>query len=341
MIKASVIGGTGYMGFELLRLLCRHPSVELLEVTSRTSSGCPVAENHQALKGFMDISYSEELSDASENDVIFVAAPHGASMDIVPKLLESGCRVIDLSGDYRLGSVEVYEKWYGKKHTDPENLSKAVYGLTELNRLMISDAKLVANPGCYPTGAILALSSAASRNAIEGGLFIDSKSGTSGAGISPTEFTHHPFCASSVLPYKVGKHRHTPEIEIMLKKAGASGMNGLSFTPHLVPIIRGIETSSYFSLADGIDFVSLREEYRQFASSNFFVEYVDDIPRISSVIGSNKCHLTVTELEGGLFAAFSVIDNLCKGGSGQAVQNMNVMFGLDEEAGLDFPGLGV
>jgi len=341
MITASVIGGTGYMGFELLRLLCRHPAAELLEVTSRTNSGMAIAESHPSLKGFLDIRYSEELSDPSQNDVIFVAAPHGASMEIVPKLLESGVRVIDLSGDYRLGSAEVYEKWYGKKHTDPENLSEAVYGLTELNRSEISGARLVANPGCYPTGAILSLSSAANLNAIGGALVVDSKSGTSGAGISPTEFTHHPFCASSVLPYKVGKHRHTPEIEIVLRKAGASGMDGLSFTPHLVPIVRGIETSCYFSLADGFDFKALREEYRRFASRNLFVEYVDDAPRISSVTGSNKCHLTVSELEGGLVAAFSVIDNLCKGGSGQAIQNMNVMFGFDEKSGLDFPGLGV
>ncbi|MDH4123918.1 MAG: N-acetyl-gamma-glutamyl-phosphate reductase, partial [Thermoplasmata archaeon] len=198
MIKASVIGGTGYMGFELLRLLSRHPKVEIDEITSRSNAGKKISKVHAALEGIIDKEFSAELSDVSKPEVVFVAAPHGASMDIVPQLMKSGCRVIDLSGDYRLGNAGEYKKWYGKEHVDPANLSKAVYGLTELNRAEISSAKLIANPGCYPTGALLALIPIARSGGIAGDVIIDSKSGTSGAGASPSEFTHHSTCAANV-----------------------------------------------------------------------------------------------------------------------------------------------
>ncbi len=340
MITASIVGGTGYMGFELLRLLVRHPKVELCDITSRSEAGKKISSVHPALSGFIDSKFVADLSDPSSNDVVFVAAPHGTSMDIVPNLMKKGCRVIDLSGDYRLGNSEEYEKWYGKKHTDSKNLAKAVYGLTELNRAKIAKAQLVANPGCYPTGALLALMPAAKAKIIEGDVVVDSKSGTSGAGAAPDEFTHHPSCARNVLPYKVGKHRHTPEIEGTLKSVCVD-FGEVSFTPHLVPLVRGIETSCYVRVSKGVKLKEVIDEYKSFSRKNHFVKLVDGTPRIASVLGSNYCHVSVAMASKSILAAFSAIDNLCKGGSGQAVQNMNVMFGLDEETGLDAPGLGV
>jgi N-acetyl-gamma-glutamyl-phosphate reductase len=340
MIKASIIGGTGYMGFELLRLLVRHPKVELGDVTSRSDAGTKISDAHPALKGFLDEDFVAELSKPADNDVVFVAAPHGASMDIVPPLIKKGCRVIDLSGDYRLGNSRDYEKWYGKKHTDRANLVRAVYGLTELNRSKIAKAQLVANPGCYPTGALLALIPAAKANIIGGDVIVDSKSGTSGAGATPGDLTHHPSCAPNVLPYNVGKHRHTPEIEGTLKSIGAN-FGEVSFTPHLVPLVRGIQTSCYVRLSKGVKFGDVLKAYQSFSKKNHFVKLVDGTPKITSVLGSNFCHVSVAMASKNLLAAFSAIDNLCKGGSGQAVQNMNVMLGLGEETGLDIPGLGV
>jgi len=339
MIKASIIGGTGYMGFELLRLLVKHPQVKINEVTSRGNAGTKISSLHPALMGFLDSEFVADLSDPKDNQIIFVAAPHGASMDVVPPLMEAGCRVIDLSGDYRLGNAATYEKWYGKKHTDSKNLAKAVYGLTELNREKIAKAQLVANPGCYPTGALLALLPAAKSNIIGGDVIVDSKSGTSGAGAAPGEFTHHPSCAPNVVPYKVGKHRHTPEIEMTLKSFG--GIGEMSFTPHLVPLVRGIQTSCYLRLVKGTKLDDVKGHYQSFADENQFVKLVDGIPKITSVLGSNYCHISIAMASENILAAFSVIDNLCKGGSGQAIQNMNVMFGLDEKTGLDTPGLGV
>jgi N-acetyl-gamma-glutamyl-phosphate reductase len=340
MIKASIIGGTGYMGFELLRLLVRHPKVELGDVTSRSDAGTKISDAHPALKGFLDEDFVAELSKPADNDVVFVAAPHGASMDIVPPLIKKGCRVIDLSGDYRLGNSRDYEKWYGKKHTDRANLVRAVYGLTELNRSKIAKAQLVANPGCYPTGALLALIPAAKADIIGGDVIVDSKSGTSGAGATPGDFTHHPSCAPNVLPYNVGKHRHTPEIEGTLKSIGAN-FGEVSFTPHLVPLVRGIQTSCYVRLSKGVKFGDVLRAYQSFSKKNHFVKLVEGTPKIASVLGSNYCHVSVAMASKNLLAAFSAIDNLCKGGSGQAVQNMNVMLGLGEETGLDIPGLGV
>lgn len=328
------------MGFELIRILVKHPKVEIVEVTSRGNAGTKVSSLHPALNGFYDKEFVADLKKPSDNDVVFVAAPHGASMDVVPSLLDAGCRVIDLSGDYRLGNAETYQKWYGKKHTDAENLAKAVYGLTELNRAKIAKAKLVANPGCYPTGALLALIPVARSKAIGGDVVVDSKSGTSGAGASPGEFTHHPSCAPNVIPYNVGKHRHTPEIEMALKSIG-NYTGETSFTPHLVPLVRGIQTSCYVKLAKGAKLADIKEHYLAFAKENQFVKIVDGIPRITSVLGSNYCHVSIAMATETVMAAFSAIDNLCKGGSGQAVQNMNVMFGLDEKTGLDSPGLGV
>jgi len=340
MIKASIVGGTGYMGFELLRILVRHPQVEIVEVTSRGNAGTKVSSLHPALNGFFDKDFISDLTKPEDSEVVFVAAPHGASMDVVPSLLDAGCRVIDLSGDYRLGNAEAYLKWYGKKHTDVKNLSKAVYGLTELNRAKIAKAQLVANPGCYPTGALLALIPVARAKAIGGDVVVDSKSGTSGAGASPGEFTHHPSCAPNVVPYNVGKHRHTPEIEMGLKAVGRY-TGETSFTPHLVPLVRGIQTSCYVKLVKGAKLDDIKEHYRAFADENHFVKLVEGIPRITSVLGSNYCHVSIAMATESMMAAFSAIDNLCKGGSGQAVQNMNVMFGLDEKTGLDNPGLGV
>jgi len=328
------------MGFEIMRLLSRHPQVEIIEITSRSNAGKKISNVHPALGKIIDKEYVAELSNPRDSDIVFVAAPHGASMDVVPALLKAGCRVIDLSGDYRLGNAETYKEWYGKDHSDPANLSKAVYGLTELNRAEIADAQLIANPGCYPTGALLALIPLACSNAIEGDVVIDSKSGTSGAGAVPGEFTHHASCAGNIMPYKVGSHRHLPEIENNLRHM-SSKIGDVSFTPHLVPLVRGIQTSCYVRVSQEAGFDSILKHYMSFVENNKFIRYVDEMPTIPSVIGSNYCDIKILKTSKNLIAAFSVIDNLCKGGSGQAVQNMNVMFGLDERTGLESPGLGV
>ncbi len=336
MFKVGIIGGTGYTGGELARILCTHPDVEIISMTSRQNTGKKVSDIHPFLKGYADIDFTETVSD--DADLVFVATPHGVAMKEVPKYLEKGIKCIDLSGDYRMHDVETYERWYGHEHTDTENLQKAVYGLPELFRKDIRGADLVANPGCYATATILACAPMVASGLIEDDIDVDAKSGTSGAGMVPSARTHHPYCGESVIPYSIGTHRHTPEIEMALRMFSGKGADVL-FVPNLVPIVRGILSSCYMRLKDDATDVDVRAIYEKQYADERFVHVVDDAS-IRSVVASNHVQIGVRSLKNRV-VAFGAIDNLVKGASGQAVQSMNLMLGLKETSGLDMPGLGV
>jgi N-acetyl-gamma-glutamyl-phosphate reductase len=339
MMKAAIIGGSGYTGGELARLLCRHPGITLEAMTSRRLAGIKVADEHSNLEGFVDLKYEQTLNQKEEYDIVFVAAPHGASMEIVPSLLERGIKVIDLSGDYRLPDPNIYSKWYGLEHKDSKNLEISAYGIPELFREEIAKAALVANPGCYPTCACLGLAPLFANDTVEQRVVVDAKSGTSGAGMELTKMTHHPNCGSQIIPYKVGTHRHSPEIQMAMEKIAGSPIEVI-FTPHLIPIVRGMLCTSYVQLKESMVNESLFKLYSDFYSGKRFVRMVSS-PSISSVVGSNFCEIGLELVGMNTVVVMSALDNLVKGASGQAIQNANIMLGLPETAGLDFPGLGV
>ncbi len=338
MKNIGIIGGTGYTGGELARILSLHPDVKIVAMTSRQNAGQKVSSLQPNLKGYTDIEFTESIPESADLDLVFVATPHGAAMKVVPGLIERGIKAIDLSGDYRLHDMPLYEKWYGHQHTDPDNLEKAVYGLPEFYRDSISKADLVANPGCYATSAILPLAPLMRSGLVEGTVFVDGKSGTSGAGMNPSSRLHHPTCGESVIPYSVGMHRHTPEIETVVGDISGKETDVL-FVPHLVPIVRGIISACYIRLSEEADQEKLDSIYRKAYEGEFFVDYVKE-PSIRAVVASNHAQVA-SHADGGSAVAFGVLDNLVKGASGQAVQCMNLMLGLEEKEGLKAPGLGV
>jgi N-acetyl-gamma-glutamyl-phosphate reductase len=338
MYKIGIIGGTGYTGGELARLLCTHPGVEIAAMTSRQNAGKAVSDIHTFLKGYADIPFTEKISDTSDLDLVFVATPHGVAMNEVPVLLGAGVKAIDLSGDYRLHDVSAYTKWYGHEHTDTEHLKDAVYGLPELFRDDLKGADLVANPGCYATACILAAAPMVKAGLVDSDIIFDAKSGTSGAGMVPSPRTHHAFCGESIIPYSVGTHRHTPEIEMALD-ACSGGKSEVLFTPHLLPIVRGILSTCYMNLKKGMSAEDVSAVYEEQYGGEPFVHYVEE-PSIRAVVASNHAQVG-SKVIGNKVVAFGAIDNLVKGASGQAVQCMNLMLGLEETAGLDWPGLGV
>jgi N-acetyl-gamma-glutamyl-phosphate reductase len=333
MIKAGIIGGAGYTGLELLRLLVQHPEVTISIVTSRKHKGERVSEVNPHLFPFIELEYEDvdpkEIADRS--DVVFVAVPHGTAMDYVPALMERGARVIDLSADYRLKRAD-YERVYKREHKDKKE-RKAVYGLTELHP-EVAEATLVANPGCYPTGAILAAAPLVKAGLVRQVVF-DSKSGISGAGAEPSGTSHFPNLAENMIPYQVTAHRHVAEMRQEL------GVN-VSFTPQVIPSIRGILTTAHVFLNERISKThgEIEEIYQQFYKGKRFIRLRRGVPSLSSVRGTNFCDIGFEiEEESDRIVVMSTIDNLVKGGSGQAIQNMNVMFDFDEAAGLWFPGL--
>ena len=337
--RVGIIGGTGYTGSELSRILCRHPGIELAALTSRTNAGKRVDSEHTFLKGYSDLVFTEKISDTKDLDFVMVATPFGVAMDEVPALREQGIKCIDLSGDYRMKDPAVYQKWYGKEHTDVEGLADAVFGLPEFFRDDIKGADLVANPGCYATSAILAIAPLVKAGLVHPDVFVDGKSGTSGAGMKPSERLHHPVCGESVIPYKVGSHRHQPEIAMAVGMfAGAEPE--VAFVPHLIPIVRGIISSCYMRGKVGLTQEAVDKAFQDVYGDERFVDYVPN-PSIRAVVGSNHAQVGAQVLDGNRVVAFGVLDNLVKGASGQAVQNMNLMLGLPEAEGLDFPGLGV
>ncbi len=338
VVKVGVIGGTGYTGSELSRILCVHPDVELAALTSRQNAGVKVTNIHTHLKGYTDLVFTEKISDTDGLDLVFVATPHGVAMQELPDLVNAGISVIDLSGDYRLQDVDVYEKWYGHKHTDIPNLRKTVYGLPELFRDKIRGAKIVANPGCYATSAILACAPLIKSRLVESDVIIDAKSGSSGAGMVPSPRLHHPTCGESIIPYSVGTHRHTPEIETFVGAFSGAKLD-VTFVPQLIPIVRGILSSCYFRLRREATNEEISSLFEKQYGGEPFVHYVKE-PSIRAVVGSNHAHVA-SQVLGEKVVAFGALDNLVKGASGQAVQCMNLMLGLDETDGLNTPGLGV
>ena len=336
MKKAGIIGGTGYTGGELARILAVHPKIDVTSMTSRQSAGKKVSDLHTYLKGYADLEFTEKLD--TDVDIVFVATPHGVAMKELPALADAGIKVIDMSGDYRLHDPVQYQKWYGHEHTDVKHLDKAVYGLPELFRSSLKNADIIANPGCYATSAILAMAPLFKANAVESDVIVDGKSGTSGAGMVPSARIHHPYCGESMIPYGTGTHRHTPEMEMALNMFSKKNANVL-FSPHLLPIVRGIISTCYLNLKKDLSEEDVQAIYQKQYGKEHFVHVVDE-PSIRAVVASNHCQVGV-KVFGRKVVAFSTLDNLVKGASGQAVQCANLMLGINEKTGLDVPGLGV
>ncbi|MBI5459189.1 N-acetyl-gamma-glutamyl-phosphate reductase [Methanobacterium sp.] len=334
MLEVAIIGASGYTGGELLRFLDVHGEVEVVAATSRQYADTPIRKVHPHLHD-LDLKFTDKSPSDLDVDMVFTATPHGASMSIVPQLVEKGVKVVDLSGDYRFDDIGIYEKWYGLKHEQPLD---AVYGLPEMYREEIKKANLVANPGCYPTGAILA-GIPLVKEGLADILIADSKSGVSGAGIKPTPATHYPNISDNIVPYAVTTHRHMPEIQ---EKLGKFGDVRVSFTPHLVPVIRGIITTLHSFPNREVSSEEIMELYKKQYHDETFVRVLDagEIPRLSSVRGSNFCHVGCFEIdENGRLVVVTAIDNLVKGASGAAVANMNLMCGFPETMSLEGCGL--
>jgi len=343
VIKTAILGANGYTGLELMRILASHPGVEVAGVASRSCAGRGVAEVFPSLRGFCDTLEFVGPDDiaALGADVVFTALPHGASQAVVPALLEAGARVVDLSADYRLRDAGLYREWYGEHASEPL-IGEAVYGLAELYRPRIRDARLVANPGCYPTGAILALAPLMREGLIEtGSVVVDSKSGVSGAGRSAGEEGSFVEVSGSCRAYKIGCHRHTPEIEQELGALAREAVK-ITFTPHLLPVSRGILTTAYARLKDAGAAAGLHALYSGAYAHEPFVRVMPQgsFPDISGVRGSNFCEIGLwADPDTGRVIVVSAIDNLVKGASGAAVQNMNVMCGIEETTALNTPPL--
>ena len=335
-IKVGIVGGTGYTGVELLRLLALHPNAELTVITSRGEAGLPVADMFPSLRAFVNLTFSDPAQvDLSVCDVVFFATPNGIAMQQTKELLAKGVRVIDLAADFRIKDIATWEKWYGMTHACPELVAEAVYGLPEINREKIKHAKLVANPGCYPTAVQLGFMPLLESGAIDPTFLIaDAKSGVSGAGRKAEVHALLAEAGDNFKAYSVSGHRHLPEISQGLKTMANKAV-GLTFTPHLLPMIRGIHATLYAKLTKSVDLQKLFEA--RYANELF----VDVLPKGShpetrSVRGSNQCRIAVHQPQGGdTVVILSVIDNLVKGAAGQAVQNMNIMFGFNETTGLD------
>ena len=342
-IKVAVVGANGYAGGETVRLLARHPSIEFTALTSRQFAGKNIADVFPALRGILDMPLVEpDIDEISEkSDAVFLAIPHTQAMPMVASLIEKGARVIDHSADFRLNNPKTYEEWYKADHTAADLLKKSVYGLPELHGDRIRDAQLVAMPGCYPTGAILALAPAIKHKLIDlESIVINSMSGISGAGQNPTQKTHYPEIADNLCAYGIGTHRHTPEIEQELSLIAGEAVRVL-FTPHLVPINRGILSNITARANSKTSTEELAKIYQEFYANAAFVRICEpgSYPEPRFVRGSNYCDIGLAyEPRTGKFMAISAIDNLCKGAAGQAVQCMNVMFELPEQTGLDFSG---
>lgn len=335
-IKVGIVGGTGYTGVELLRLLARHPQVTLTSITSRGEAGQRVSALFPSLRGYVDIAFTEPAQAGLKHcDVVFFATPNGIAMQQTRELLDAGVRVIDLAADFRIKDVQVWEKWYGMPHACPDLVTEAVYGLPEINREQIRSARLIANPGCYPTAVQLGFLPLLEAGVVDdSSLIADAKSGVSGAGRKAETHILFAEAGDNFKAYGVAGHRHLPEISQGLAQMSGKPV-GLTFVPHLTPLIRGIHATLYARLKKDVDLQQLFEARYQ---SERFVDVMPAgaHPETRSVRGSNQCRIAVHRPQGGdVVVVLSVIDNLVKGAAGQAVQNMNIMFGFDEVTGLD------
>ncbi len=336
MITTAILGASGYSGAELVRLLTARGDVQIRHVMAASSSGKRVAEVYPALAGVLDAVYEPPEPSALEHvDVAFLALPSGEAMALVPELLNRADRIVDLSGDFRLSDPVLYQDFYRREHRAPSLLSEAVYGLPELNRIPIADARLVANPGCYPTSALLALLPALKENLISpDGIVIKSLSGVSGAGRSASVDYSFSEVNENIRAYKIGSHQHIPEIQSVLRQATGREVS-LSFVPHLVPLTRGIYTTIHADLQLSADIDRIYDLYRSFYGGAPFVRMSPQIPQIRNVLYTNYCDIGLAvEPRTNQLIIISVIDNLVKGAAGQAIQNMNIMCHLREEEGL-------
>ena len=336
MTKIGIIGGTGYTGVELIRLLLRHPQADIVVITSRSESGKRVSEVFPSLRGFCELKFSKPDSKSfAACDLVFSATPNGIAMSMARDLLEAGVRLIDLAADFRIKDLAAWEHWYGMTHACPELIHKAVYGLPELNRNAIRGARLVANPGCYPTAVTLGWMPLLKAGLVDtADLIADAKSGVSGAGRGANVGALLTEAGDSFKAYGVSGHRHHPEIQQTLSQISGKQAE-LIFTPHLTPMIRGIYATLYAKLLPGKD-VDIQQLYEEEYVDEPFVDVMPpgSLPDTRSVRGSNNCRIAVYKNDQKLIV-LSVIDNLVKGAAGQAVQNFNLMFGYDERAGLE------
>ncbi len=344
-IKIGIIGGTGYTGVELLRILVGHPNAELCFITSRSENGKAVSELFPNLRGFTDLSFSvPDVKDYQDCDVVFSATPNGIAMQHARELIENGTKLIDLAADFRIKDIEVWEKWYGMQHACPELVEQAVYGLPEINRQYIKSAEIIANPGCYPTATTLGFLPLVKNNLVKlTSLIADTKSGITGAGRGASVANLYSETADSFKAYAVAGHRHHPEISQTLANFSNRNDVNLTFVPHLTPMLRGIHATLYADLIDSSQSIEeLQTLFQQAYEDEPFVDVMPlgSNPDTRSVKSSNTCRIAVHKAGGSnKLVILSVIDNLTKGAAGQAVQNMNLMFDLDESVGLKSPGL--
>ncbi len=338
-IKIAIFGGSGYGGSELLRILLFHPNAEIVLVTANEHAGKAVGEVHKNLFGLTDLRFEkspEDLSALEDIDVAFFALPHGQALNLIPNL-PPNVKVVDLSGDFRIDDKDVFKQFYKLEHTADELQKKFVYGLTETNREQIKTANYIANPGCFATATLLALAPLVKSGLLNGKIIVDAKTGSSGSGAKAAANTHHPQRMNSFYAYKPFQHQHVPEISQHLRSVGEFD-NQFVFMTHSLPVSRGIFASCYLETVLEMTNEDVRNLYADFYKDAFFVRLVENSPDINWVKTTNFCDIAVHTSVGKQVAVFSAIDNLVKGAAGQAVQNMNLMFGLDEKTGLIFAG---
>jgi N-acetyl-gamma-glutamyl-phosphate reductase len=338
-IKVGIVGGTGYTGVELLRLLSVHPDVELSVITSRGEAGLPVSDMFPSLRGLVDLAFSDPASaDLTACDVVFFATPHGVAMSQAPALLALGTKVIDLAADFRLQDTAVFEKWYKMPHSCADVLQQAVYGIPELNREQIKNATVIGNPGCYPTTVLLGLTPLLEQGLIDfsAPIIADAKSGVSGAGRKAEVSTLFSEASDNMKAYAVSGHRHHPEIYAQLKQLAGEELQFI-FVPHLIPMIRGMLSTIYVKLTAAAQSMDLQSLYTQRYANEYFVDVLPQggLPETRSVRGSNHLRIALQPQANGYLTLIVVQDNLVKGAAGQAVQNMNIMFNIKEIKGLE------
>jgi N-acetyl-gamma-glutamyl-phosphate reductase common form len=337
-ISVGIMGGSGYGGSELLRILLQHPNVDVAFVTANEHAGKAVGEVHRNLFGLTELNFipaPDDVKSLGSVDCLFLALPHGQALDIVPSLSES-VKVIDLSGDFRLRDKNEFEEHYGREHTAMEYQAGFVYGLTETNREAISQARLISNPGCFATATILGLAPLVAADLTTGRVVVDAKTGSSGSGAKAAANTHHPQRMNSFYAYKPFQHQHVPEIEQELRSVG-DWTSELIFMTHSLPVSRGIFASIYVEARRQLSYEELLSLFAEFYRDAFFVRLVNGSPDINWVKTTNFCDIGFAT-RGSQLVIFSALDNLVKGAAGQAVQNMNLMFGLDEKTGLTLIG---
>lgn len=336
-IKAGIIGATGYAGAELVRILLTHPKAEISAISSVSFEGKKLSEVYPAYQTLCDKECQTQDAVVKNSDVIFAALPHGLSQELAAQCDKEGKAFIDLGADFRLESEEEYQEWYGCEFLDENLHKKAVYGLPELFRENIRNKKLIANPGCYTTGAPLAIAPAIVHHLVSTeGIIVDSKSGVTGAGRKPSQGNHYPELNEGFHAYKVANHRHTPEIEQTLSKLSGEKVR-ITFVPHLLPVNRGILSTVYTRVNEGVSFEQIKQAYQEFYQNEFFVRVLPDGANadIHNIKYSNFCDISLHfDKRTNTFIAISAIDNMVKGSAGQAIQNMNLIFGLDEKTGL-------